>query len=110
MFPKTKEFIKSCSIALAYNSYNYIIATTKCTALSSIMLCLYYTPEKVYYEGIVLLPSFPHCIKTVFVVNISKGSVLNLIAVAFTMGKLRENDLLLTTLLDSSCSQQSSIS
>lgn len=86
LFPKTKEFIKSCSIALAYNSYNYIIATTKCTALSSIMLCLYYTPEKVYYEGIVLLPSFPHCIKTVFVVNISKGSVLNLIAVAFTMG------------------------
>lgn len=88
LFPETKEFVKSCSIALAYNSYNlfYYCYYTKYTAISSIMLCPYYTPEKVCWEGIALLPSFPHCIKTVFAVNISKASVLNLIAVAFTMG------------------------
>lgn len=64
----------------------FIITTTKYTAISSIMLCPYYTPEKVCYAGIVFLPSFSHCIKIVFAVNISKASVLNPVAIAFTTG------------------------
>lgn len=89
----------------------FIITTTKYTTKSSIMLCPYYTPENFCYAGIVLLPSPPHSIKTAFAVNVSKTDLRVKSSNNYIHNrKLRKNYLLLTSLLDSSCSWQRSIS